>query len=150
MNSSVLRDRRVVVTGGAGFVGSHLSEALVGLGADVVAIDDLSAGKTANIAHLEGKRNFRFVELDVCDGGPAMDAVFDGAHTIFHNAASKKNVCLLNPHRDLQVNAGGTLNLLQKAMKHEVHKFVHASTGSVYGEPEQFPTTERHPFGPVS
>lgn len=145
-----LRGRKVVVTGGAGFVGSHLIDALVGLGAEVVSIDDLSAGKKANIAHLEGEPKFRFVQLDVCDSGPAMDAVFEGADTVFHNAASKKNVCLINPHRDLEVNAGGALNLLQKAMKHDVRKFVHASTGSVYGEPEQFPTTEEHPLRPVS
>ena len=145
-----LRGRKVVVTGGAGFVGSHLCEALVGMGADVVSIDDLSAGKTANTAHLDAAPNFRFVQLDVCDDGPAMDAVFEGADTIFHNAASKKNICLINPHRDLEVNAGGALNLLRKAIQHKVRKIVHASTGSVYGEPEQFPTTEEHPFRPVS
>jgi nucleoside-diphosphate-sugar epimerase len=145
-----LRGRKVVVTGGAGFVGSHLSEALVELGAEVVCMDDLSAGKTANIRHLEGRPNFRFVELDVCHGGPAMDAVFEGADTVFHNAASKKNVCLINPLRDLEVNAGGALNLVQKAVEHKVRKFVHASTGSVYGEPQIFPTTEEHPFEPVS
>lgn len=146
----LLRGRKVMVTGGAGFVGSHLCDALVELGAEVICLDDLSAGKTANVAHLEGRENFRFVQGDVCDSGPAMDALFDGLDTVFHNAASKKNICLINPHRDLEVNAGGALNLLQMAMKHEVRKFVHASTGSVYGEPRLFPTDETHPFEPVS
>jgi nucleoside-diphosphate-sugar epimerase len=145
-----LNGRKVIVTGGAGFVGSHLSEALVELGADVLCLDDLSAGKTANVAHLEGRPNFRFVQLDVCDAGPAMDAAFEGVDTVFHNAASKKNVCLIDPGRDLEVNAGGALNLLRKAVDHKVRKFVHASTGSVYGEPQIFPTTEAHPFEPVS
>lgn len=145
-----LSGRKVVVTGGAGFVGSHLCEVLVERGADVVAIDDLSAGKTANLAHIAGNPNFRFVQIDVCDDGERMDEVMAGTDTVFHNAASKKNICLIDPHRDLEVNAGGTLNLLKKAMEHSVRKFVHASTGSVYGEPRIFPTTEDHPFEPVS
>jgi nucleoside-diphosphate-sugar epimerase len=145
-----LKGKKVLVTGAAGFIGSHLSEALVNLGADVVAIDDLSAGKTSNIAHLDSRPNFRFVKMDVCDSGPEMDLVFEGVDTVFHNAASKKNVCLINPQRDLEVNAGGALNLLEKSMAHGVRKFVHASTGSVYGEPQIFPTDEQHPLQPIS
>ena len=150
MTSRSLAGHKVVVTGGAGFVGSHLCEGLVGRGADVMAIDDLSAGKVSNVAHLEGRSNFRLVQLDVCDDGDRMDEVMAGTDTVFHNAASKKNICLIDPHRDLEVNAGGTLNLLKKAQEHSVRKFVHASTGSVYGEPRIFPTTEDHPFEPVS
>ena len=149
-STELLRGRKVMVTGGAGFVGSHLSEGLVELGADVICLDDLSAGKASNVAHLEGHANFRLVEMDVCDSGPEMERLFEGLDTVFHNAASKKNVCLINPQRDLEVNAGGALNLLQLAMKHNVRKFVHASTGSVYGEPRVFPTDESHPFEPVS
>jgi nucleoside-diphosphate-sugar epimerase len=145
-----LAGRKVIVTGGAGFIGSHLSERLVELGAEVVCLDDLSAGKRSNITALEAERNFRFVEASVCDSGPEMEALFEGTDTVFHNAASKKNICLIDPHRDLAVNAGGALNLLQLALKHGVRKFVHASTGSVYGEPQVFPTTEDHPLKPVS
>jgi nucleoside-diphosphate-sugar epimerase len=146
----LLRGRKVMVTGGAGFVGSHLCDALVELGAEVICLDDLSAGKTANVGHLEGRPNFRFVQGDVCDASEKMDRLFEGLDTVFHNAASKKNICLIDPHRDLEVNAGGALNLLQKAKEHGVRKFVHASTGSVYGEPRIFPTDETHPFEPVS
>lgn len=142
--------KKVIVTGAAGFVGSHLSEALVDLGAEVIAIDDLSAGKRTNIGHFGDSPNFRFAEIDVCDTGPEMDGLFDGTDVVFHNAASKKNVCLIDPQRDLEVNAGGALNLLEKAKKHGVRKLVHASTGSVYGEPKLFPTTEEHPLDPVS
>ncbi|MES2135453.1 MAG: NAD-dependent epimerase/dehydratase family protein, partial [Pseudomonadota bacterium] len=142
--------RKVLVTGGAGFIGSHLSEALVGLGAEVISIDDLSAGKLANLAHLSARPNFRFEKIDICDSGPAMDRLFEGVDTVFHNAASKKNICLVNPQRDLTVNAGGALNLLEKAKAHGVRKFVQASTGSVYGEPRIFPTDEAHPLDPVS
>jgi nucleoside-diphosphate-sugar epimerase len=141
--------KKVIVTGGGGFIGSHLCEALAGCGAEVYCLDDFSAGKRSNVAFLDSP-SFHVAAKDVCDRDHEMDALFEGAAVVFHNAASKKNVCLLNPQRDLDVNAGGTLNLLQYAMKHRVPKFVHASTGSVYGEPRLFPTDERHPFEPVS
>ena len=153
MNSNtkdMLRGRKVIVTGGAGFIGSHLCEGLVEVGADVICLDDLSAGKTTNVRHLADRNNFHFVQADICDTGEAMERMFEGCDTVFHNAASKKNICLDNPQRDLTVNAGGALNLLELAMKHGVRKFVQASTGSVYGEPQIFPTTETHPFEPVS
>ena len=149
-DNATLAGRKVLVTGGAGFVGSHLCERLVQLGADVVCLDDLSAGKWQNVQQLERSGNFAFVQGSVCDDGPVMDSIFRGLDTVFHNAASKKNVCLIDPQRDLAVNAGGTLNLLQKAREFNIRKFVHASTGSVYGEPRHFPTTEDHPFEPVS
>ena len=145
-----LAGRKVVVTGGAGFVGSHLCEALVDLGADVICLDDLSAGKESNVALFRGRNNFRFAELDICADDAAMKEIFERVDTVFHNAASKKNICLDNPQRDLEVNAGGALNLLRHAMAAGVRKFVHASTGSVYGEPQIFPTTEDHPLAPVS
>lgn len=142
--------KKTIVTGGAGFIGSHICEELVKLKAEVFCLDNLSAGKRSNVAFLENAPNFHFVQKDVCDADEQMDALFDGASVVFHNAASKKNICLVNPQRDLEVNAGGTLNLLQYAMKHAVPKFIHASTGSVYGEPKHFPTDESHPLEPVS
>jgi nucleoside-diphosphate-sugar epimerase len=144
------RNKKVIVTGGAGFIGSHICEELARQGAHVICLDDLSAGKESNISFLREHQGFRFVAKDVCDDDPSMDALFDGTSVVFHNAASKKNICLLDPQRDLEVNAGGTLNLLQYAKKHSVPKFIHASTGSVYGEPRLLPTNEEHPFTPVS
>ena len=152
MNSNIieLAGRKVIVTGGAGFIGSHLCEELVAIGANVISMDDLSAGKTINIERLSCKNNFHFIHKDICDNDTKMKALFSGVDTVFHNAASKKNICLDNPQRDLDVNAGGVLNLLRHAIDAGVRKFVHASTGSVYGEPKIFPTTEEHPLAPVS
>lgn len=144
-----LKNKKVIVTGGAGFIGSHICEELVKTGADVISIDDYSAGKEININFLKDFNNFKAIKKDVCDT-KGMDALFDGCDTVFHNAASKKNVCLLNPQKDLAVNGGGSLNLLEFAVKHKIRKFVHASTGSVYGEPVIFPTDENHPLNPVS
>lgn len=150
MNEQIsLAGKKVVVTGGAGFIGSHLCEELVRLGAEVTSVDDYSAGHDRNIAFLAGSGRFRAVRADVCDRA-ALAPVVAGADVIFHNAASKKNVCLIDPQKDLRVNGGGTLNLLELAREHRVRKFVHASTGSVYGEPTVFPTDEDHPLRPVS
>ncbi len=149
MLSNPLKGKKVLVTGGAGFIGSHLCETLVKSGANVISLDDYSAGKEVNIAFLKEYSNFTAVSKDICDV-EGMDELFEGTEVVFNNAASKKNICLIDPQRDLRVNAGGTLNLLQFAIKHKVKKFVHASTGSVYGEPFVFPTTESHPLKPVS
>jgi nucleoside-diphosphate-sugar epimerase len=144
------KGKKVIVTGGAGFIGSHICEELLPLGAEVYCLDDFSAGKKSNVAFMTDRPNFHVVAKDICDDDEEMARLFDGTRIVFHNAASKKNVCLINPARDLEVNAGGALNLLQYALKYKVEKFVHASTGSVYGEPKVFPTDEKHAFEPVS
>ncbi|MDO8542560.1 MAG: SDR family NAD(P)-dependent oxidoreductase [Opitutaceae bacterium] len=150
MNEKIfLTGKKVVVTGGAGFIGSHVCEELVRIGARVCCVDDYSAGHARNVDFLRRHDNFEVVRADVCDRS-AMSSVVAGADVIFHNAASKKNVCLIDPQKDLRVNGGGTLNLLELAREHGVRKFVHASTGSVYGEPTVFPTDEEHPLRPVS
>ena len=99
---------------------------------------------------MEKNPNFQVLNKDVCDNDTDMDLLFAETEIVFNNAASKKNICLNDPQKDLQVNAGGTLNLLELAIKHGVKKFIHASTGSVYGEPKYFPTDENHPFEPIS
>ena len=141
--------RRAMVTGGAGFIGSHLVSALVDLGVHVVSFDDYSAGKSANLDAVRGKPNFTEVNGDVTDPAAVRKAM-EGCDTVFHQAASKKTVCMRDPSRDLEVNGGGPLILLQSAVALGVEKFVHASTGSVYGEPVTMPQTELHRLRPVS
>jgi len=146
---SFYENKKVIVTGGAGFIGSHLCEELVKLKANVISLDDFSAGKEINIAFLKDYNNFTSIKKSIIDT-EGMDEIFEGADTVFNNAASKKNVCLVDPKKDLKVNAEGIFNLLEFSLKHKVRKFVHASTGSVYGEPVIFPSTEEHPLRPVS
>jgi len=140
---------KALVTGGAGFIGSHICEELVTRGFQVISIDDYSAGKKVNLKHLKKYKNFTEVKCDITDM-KKLPACFKGVDIVFHNAASKKNVCLINPRRDLEVNGTGAFNLLELAVKNKVKKYIQASTGSVYGEPEYFPTDEKHPTGPVS
>ena len=120
---------KCIVTGGAGFIGSHIAELLLKKGHEVTVIDNLSAGKMENVP-----KGARFVDADVTNSWHWISQQFDGVDWVFHNAASKKRVCLIDPQKDLRVNGGGTLNLLRIAAEHKVKKFVHASTGSVYGE----------------
>ena len=141
--------KRVMVTGGAGFIGSHLVEALVNRGVHVVSFDDYSAGKSDNLSVVRGRENFTEVNGDVTDASAVREAM-KGCDTVFHQAASKKTVCMRDPSRDLAVNGGGPLLLLQAAVDLGVTKFVHASTGSVYGEPVTLPQTETHRLRPVS
>ena len=120
---------KAIVTGGAGFIGSHIVDRLINLGAKVIIIDDLSSGKKENI-----NSKAKLVEADIAYVWEWWAREFEKADVIFHNAASKKNICLQDPGRDLRVNGGGALNLLQLAKKYKVKKFIHASTGSVYGD----------------
>ena len=140
--------QRVVITGAAGFIGSHLAEALLDRGDSVVGIDNLSTGDAANLAHLAG-RDFRFVRHDVSSyidlGGP-VDAVL-------HWASPASPVDYLErPIPTLKVGALGTHNALGLA-KAKQATFVLASTSEVYGDPLEHPQTESYwgnvnPIGP--
>lgn len=141
--------RKALVTGGAGFIGSHLVEELVRMGVHTISIDNYFAGKHENLAHLSNYENFDEVECDVTDH-EELAQYFDGVDVVFHQAASKKTICLKDPRKDLEINGAGTYNLLALARDHKVKKFVHASTGSVYGEAQYFPQDEKHPLVPTS
>lgn len=141
--------KRAIVTGGAGFVGSHLVESLLGDGLEVISIDDYSGGKAENLAHLKANYMLTEVRCDITDL-KSLRSYFEGVDIVFHQAVSKMTVCLKNPRRDLEVNALGTFNLLELSRDFKVKKFVHASTGSVYGEATYYPTDELHPVNPTS
>jgi UDP-glucose 4-epimerase len=141
--------KKAIVTGGAGFIGSHIVEELVTNRIETISIDNYYAGKHENLEHLKQYPNFHEVECDVLDF-EGLEQQFAGVDVIFHEAASKKTICLNNPRLDLEINAKGTFNLLELAVKYGVKKFVHASTGSVYGEAEYHPQDECHPLNPTS
>ena len=141
--------QKALVTGGAGFIGSNLIEELLDTGIDVVSVDSFIAGKEVNIAPFLNRKNFKSVRCDVTDY-EQLKTCFDGVDVVFHQAASKKNVCLEDPRKDLLVNGTGTFNILELSRTLGVKKVVHASTGSVYGEALVLPQTEQHPLSPVS
>jgi UDP-glucose 4-epimerase len=141
---------RALVTGGAGLIGSEIVDRLLESGHEVVSIDNYVAGKRENNLEASNNPNFKSVEADFTDEAVLSEILREGIDCIFHQAVSKNTVCLLDPYRDLEVNAGGTLKLLIAARRFGVTRFIHASTGSVYGPAEKFPTTEEHPKNPVS
>jgi len=143
--------KRAMVTGGAGFIGSHIVKELLGMGVKVVCVDDFSAGKNENVAPFRSNSNFMEAKCDITD----YDALkkhfsFTNVDVVFHNAASKKTVCLKDPRRDLEVNAKGMFNILELSRDFGVKKVVVASTGSVYGEAIYLPQDEKHPTEPTS
>jgi UDP-glucose 4-epimerase len=136
--------KRFLVVGGAGFIGSHIVERLLALGAKVIVVDDFSNGKETNLPLSNPSlkltqgdvRSYDFDSLEKLDG-------------VFNEAARALLPSFQDPVTDLLVNAGGTVRLLEYARKHEV-KLVHASSGSVYGNPTKIPISEDHPLNPIS
>ena len=144
-----LRSKHVVLTGGAGFIGSHLCDALLDRDNTVTCVDNLvgTAGSTRNVAHVLDHPRFRLVAEHVLDWTERADLT--GVDCVFHLAASKNSVALSDPENDLTVNALGTLRLLLRAAHDGVSKFVYASTGSVFGD-TSLEHVEDGPKHPVS
>lgn len=138
---------RILVTGGAGFIGSHIVDAYINQGHEVVIIDDLSSGREANL-----NPKAEFFQLQIQDR--KVTEIFGRFKfdLVNHHAAQmdvRKSVA--DPVFDASVNVLGTLNLLENCVKHRVRKFIFASTGgAVYGEQEAFPADETHPTWPLS
>lgn len=141
--------KRALVTGGAGFVGSHLCDSLLADGLEVVSFDNYVSGKDENLALASQNSLFTRVDGDVRDQR-AVEEAMEGVDIVFHQAASKMTVCLTSPDLDLQVNAWGSFNLLSNSISAGVKKFIHVSTGSVYGQSETFPTKEADAVNPES
>jgi len=137
----------ILVTGGAGFIGSHLADALLERGDDVVVIDDLSTG-----SHDHVPRNAELVEADVADAEAVRSAFegrrFDAVVHIAGQASISKSFD--NPENDLRVNVVGTLNVIDQMVAHGVSRLVYASSMTAYGEPQTIPTPESEPCIPIS
>ena len=142
--------RKVVVTGGAGFVGSHLAEALVQCGYKVVIIDDLSTGKKENIEQLLREGNVQFYKGSVIDL-PMLQRLFLGAEYVFHQAALPSVPrSIEDPQASHEVNATGTMRVLIAARDNGVSKVVYASSSSVYGDTAVLPKKEDMSLNPQS
>ncbi len=142
----------VLVTGGAGFLGSHLCDALIGEGHSVLALDNLLTGRLENIAHLEREPRFHFENEDVCEPFADLFGRFD---FIFHLASPASPIdYLVHGIETLRVGSQGTFNALDAARRWEAG-FLLASTSECYGDPLQHPQTEDYwgnvnPIGPRS
>ena len=138
---------RVLVTGGAGFIGSNLVSRLVRDGRDVTVLDDLSSGYRANLAAFP---QVRFFEGDVRDERAVAEAV-TGAEVVFHLAASVGNKRSIDhPLLDAEINVLGTLRVLEAAREAGVRKVVFSSSAGIFGELKTLPIREDHPVEPDS
>lgn len=138
---SELRSKKVLVTGGAGFIGSNLAKKLLLEGVQVVVLDNLSTGKQENITPLLKFDNFTFIEGDITDTNACYQAV-KGVDVISHQAALGSVPRSIEfPHNTHRVNATGFLNMLHTAKESGVKRFVYASSSSVYGDSKISPKT---------
>jgi UDP-glucose 4-epimerase len=143
--------KKILVTGGAGFIGSHLSEGLLKLGARVTVLDnfdDFYQGKEENIAGLLGKDRFRLVRGSVLDLD-LLAALIKDSDAVVHLAAQAGiRYCNERPFKANEVNATGTMNVVASCHKLGVKKLVYASSSSVFGDPVKTPMDESHPTNP--
>lgn len=136
---------RVLVTGGAGFIGSHICATLLGDGHRVSVVDDLSTGRLENLP-----AGVSFYRLSVTQ---ALDSVFETERpqAVVHQAAQVSVPrSLKDPGLDLSLNVGGTLNLLEHVRRFGAKRFILASSAAVYGEPRYLPLDEAHPVCPLA
>ena len=142
---------RALVTGGAGFLGSHLCERLLALGHSVVALDNFVTGREENVEHLTGQKDFQLVQADLCKGIP-VEGPFE---RIFHLASPASPIDYVElPFETLYVGSDGTRHALERAVE-DGARIMLASTSEVYGDPEVHPQVESYwgnvnPIGPRS
>jgi nucleoside-diphosphate-sugar epimerase len=140
MNS--LRDKRVLVTGGAGFVGSHIVDELMGEGCrDIVVIDNMIRGRPENLK--KAGAAVTLIEADIRDHD-LMERLISRADIVFHQAALRITHCAAEPRLAMEVMADASFDILELCAKRGVQKVIAASSASVYGMADSFPTTESH------
>ena len=135
----------VLITGGSGFIGSHLSKLLLDEGHQVIVIDNLSGGRLANIKPFINNDRFKFLEADIRDQ-KAIEGAFVGVDWVFHLAGLADIVPSIEAPKDYyDVNVTGTFNVLESARAENVKRFVYAASSSSYGIPDVYPTPEDTP-----
>jgi UDP-N-acetylglucosamine 4-epimerase len=151
----VPRGSRWTVTGAAGFIGSHLAEALIVSGADVVGLDDFATGSTENIASLaevaaRSSGSFLFIEGSIEDPAVCREACKDASIVLHEAALGSIPRSIVDPERTHAVNLTGTLNMLTASRDSRVKRFVYASSSSVYGDDATLPKQEDRVGAPLA
>lgn len=141
---------KILVTGGAGFIGSHIVDWLLADGLEVRVLDNLSSGKKENIQQHLSKKNLHFIKGDVRDAETVKKAVKDMDAVIHEAALISVTQSVENPFLTNGVNVNGTLNLLKASSDANIKRFIYASSCAVYGEPTKLPIKEATPTRPIS
>lgn len=136
----------ILITGGAGFVGSHLCDRYSNNGDKVICLDNFMNGSLMNIRHLLGRSNFKLVNGDIRNF-EMLEKIVSDVDVIFHLAAQiHVDRSVIEPRLTYDINVTGTLNVLEAARMYDVDKVIHASTSEVYGSSLYAPMDERHPL----
>ena len=136
----MLTNNSTLITGGAGFIGSHLVDALLEQDCDVIVLDNFSTGRPQNLDHV--KEKIQIIECDLSQPGK-WQKLFDDVDYVFHLAALADIVpSIENPDNYYQANVNGTFNVLEACRKHGVKKIVYSASSSCYGIPDEYPTKE--------
>lgn len=153
MSMLELSGAKVLITGGAGFIGSHLADSLLRLGCTVIVLDnfdDFYQGKEENVKHNLSNPRYMLVRGDIRDAS-LVNSIAAKADIVFHLAAQAGiRYCNADPIKANSVNVDGTINVLNSCRVNKVKKLVYASSSSVYGEPIRIPMDEDHPTNPIS
>ena len=140
----------ILVTGGAGFIGSHLAEEYVKKGHVVKVLDDFSSGPINNIRGLLNYKNFKLIRGDV-RSKEVVEKAMDGVDIVFHLAAQiHVDKSIIAPRQTFEVNTFGTLNILDSALENDVESVIYASSSEVYGSAQYVPMDEKHLLNPAS
>ena len=143
-NMMPMNNKRVLITGGAGLIGSHIADRLAAEGAgEIVILDNFTRGRHRNLEPAAAVGNVRLVEGDIRDAHLVRE-VMEGIDIVFHEAAVRITQCAEDPRLAHDVLATGTFNLLEAAVAAKVKRVVYASSASIYGQAEEFPTLETH------
>ena len=140
--------RKILVTGGAGFIGSQIIDLLIkehgyDASGEIVAVDDMVRGRPENLDWAMANGKVRLVEGDIRDSA-LMDQLVKGCDLVFHMAALRITQCAVEPRAALEIMVDATFDLCEKCVREKVSKIVAASSASIYGQAEDFPTTEAH------
>ncbi len=137
---------KILVTGGAGFIGSHIVDKLIELGEEVLIVDNLSTGKKENV-----NKKAKFYEQDICS--EKLESIFkkENFNSVIHQAAQASVITSIEkPDFDAKVNILGSINLLECCRKFSVSRIVYASSAAIYGNPHYLSVNEKHPIAPSS
>ncbi len=134
--------KRSIITGGAGFIGSNLTDHLVRIGHKVIVLDNFVSGKKKNLSHIK-KQDVKIIKIDISKS-KNLDKYFKGAHYVFHLAALAQIIpSIKNPKKYFKNNVIGTLRVVEAAKRAKIKKFVYAASSSCYGTPKKLPTSEK-------
>ena len=136
-----MRSPKSVITGGAGFIGSNLTDHLVKVGHKVIVLDNFISGKKSNLSHHK-KKDVKIIRIDISKVNN-LDKYFKGADYVFHLAALAQIIpSIKNPKKYFKNNVIGTIKVVEAAKRVKIKKFIYAASSSCYGNPKKFPTSE--------